>query len=259
MHPDIEQDEAQGDQQKAISRVRRGSPAADLPRTAIAALDAEATPVLASCLVWRPVQMDQDEDYPVGPAWLASSALGRGEYPIDGQFGGERRAVFTVEGVAGAVTAVAPAQGTRPTPLPTDGAGNQGWLFPTRQIFHDRDPVEAAIQEQPFHSDSQPSQAREQVIENSDDVLARQHETHCHRDPYGLYHHIGRGDPVEARGAVFGPAAHPQAFVLRQLAVVRPVMQINGDLAGTAPYALRNLGRQCGVHTLRQGRQVFHA
>jgi hypothetical protein len=111
--------------------------------------------------------MDRDEDPPVGPAWLASSALGRGEYPTEGQFGGERRAVFTVEGVAGAVTAVAPAQGTRPTPLPTADAGTQGWLFPTRQLFHDRDPVKAAIQEQPFHSDSQPSQAREQAIEHS--------------------------------------------------------------------------------------------
>ena len=111
MEPDILQDKARGNQQEAVSPVRRSCPAAYLAGTSITAFNAEAAAVLAPRLAWGPLQLDKNEDHPVGFALATSCSFGGGEHPADGQLSGEGRRVGAVEGALGVVTVTALAQG----------------------------------------------------------------------------------------------------------------------------------------------------
>src|SRR3990172_3026976 len=124
MNPDVQQKETQGDQHETVGGIVRRRPAAHLPGAPVAAFDAEATAVLSAGLARRPVQVDQNEDHPIGAALQAFGALGRGEYATDREFGREGRVRGAMEGVRRPIALVALAQRARAAGLASDRTGD---------------------------------------------------------------------------------------------------------------------------------------
>src|SRR3989304_10283774 len=123
MNPDVQQKETQGDQHETVGGIVRRRPAAHLPGAPVTACDAEATAILSAGLARRPVQVDQNEDHPIGVALQAFGALGGGEHATDRQLGREGSGGGTLEGIRRPIALVPVTQGARAAGLASDRNG----------------------------------------------------------------------------------------------------------------------------------------
>ena len=257
MQPDVQQEEAQANQHETIGRISGGRPTPYLSCTAITGFNTETTAVGSLGLTGRKVQVDQDEDQPTGTSFHSSSAFGGGEHAADSQIGGEGL-VLVLEGMADPIALVPLAQSTGSPGLAPDGAGDQRRQATSGQIVHHLNPSKAFVQEQAAHLDSQRLYATQQEIQHSDGIIAWQEKANRQSAPQSLQYHICRSDPVEPRRTTFRFATHPQPFCLRCLAVVRPVMEIDGNITRRTPDTWGNLRYQSGIQALFQFGQIFH-
>src|SRR5215469_17860381 len=104
MHPQVEQQKPQADQDKAIGGIGRSRPSQQFVAQSIARLDAEPLPVFLPAAFWRPVQSDHDKQQPLRATLATFSAPRRGEDTADGQLRPELLLLAFIEGVASAIT-----------------------------------------------------------------------------------------------------------------------------------------------------------
>ncbi len=157
--PAVEQHKAHPDQQKAIHRVGRGRPPADLLGAPVAAFNREAPPIALTRLLRHPVQTNQNEDHPLHPRLHPPRAFRRLADATDRKLGSVCRRLV-LKSVARAITLAPSTQGARSACAPANGAGDDGRL-PVRQkpLLH-RDPGKTFIQIQEADAQSGLQHAR---------------------------------------------------------------------------------------------------
>src|SRR5690606_4415554 len=81
--PDINQEQTERHEKKAIGRIRRSGPTTDLSGTAVAGFHTETTAVEAAHLSGCHLQIDKDKEVPFSTTAQATGPLGGGEATTD--------------------------------------------------------------------------------------------------------------------------------------------------------------------------------
>src|SRR5215510_2071230 len=127
MHPKIEQEKTQTDQQKAIGRIGRGRPAQGFVFHAIARLNAEPFSVSLPTLLRTPVKVNHHEQQPFGATLASFGTPSRREHATQGDLRCKLFVLAFIESVLGAITLPSLTQRPRPSFLPRIGhAINEG-------------------------------------------------------------------------------------------------------------------------------------
>src|SRR5258708_597541 len=124
--PNVQQNETDRDEHKAVRGILRRRPATDRARAAVTRFDPEAPAVLAARLTRRPVQMDQNKDHPLAAPLQAFRALGGSEHTTHRELGRKGGLVGAMERVSRSITFVPLAQCARAAGLAPDRAGDNG-------------------------------------------------------------------------------------------------------------------------------------
>src|SRR5215468_10180406 len=259
MYPKIEQQESKADQQEAIGGVGRSRPAQQFIAKAIARLDAKPLPVSLPALFWCPVQSDHYKQQPLCTTLATFGAPRRSEDTADGQLRPKLLFLTLIEGVIDRITLSPPTQSLGPAFFASDRTGDQRWLLASPQILQYRDARKTFIEIE--DADPQPSQQQRlpQVPDRFYVLISRQYESNPQGQPLAMVDGVSCCHPIETSRPVFGFAAHPQSFLLFLLAVVRTVMEIEGDFnRPTASQLLRPVGGQAVIDRALQFRQLFN-
>src|SRR5262245_8957552 len=263
MHPKVEQQKSQADQQETIGRIWRSRPAQQFIAKPIARLDAKSLPVSLPTLFRRPVQNNHYEQQPLRTTLAMFTALKNGENTANDQL---RRELFPpafppafIESVAGAITRSPSAQSPGPAFFASDRTGDQRRLLATAQVLEHRDAGKTFIEIE----DSDPQRPQQEHLPQFSDhfhgLVPWQYESNRQGHPLRVEDGVSRRDSIETSRPILGFAAHPQAFLLFLLTVVRAVVEIEGDFdRATTSQFLRPVGGQTGVDALLQLRQLFN-
>jgi hypothetical protein len=132
-------------------------------------------------------------------------------------------------------------------------------LLATAQVLEYRDAGKTFIEIE----DSDPQRPQQQHLPQFSDhfhgLVPWQYESNRQGHPLRVEDGVSRRDSIETSRPILGFAAHPQAFLLFLLTVVRAVVEIEGDFdRATTSQFLRPVGGQTGVDTLLQLRQLFN-
>jgi len=122
--PDVEQEQANSEQEKAQGWVARGGRGTHTPHHAVTTFDAEAATIFLVDLVHRPIEADDEEGQPFA---AACTGFVRDERGFQRQ--GRRAAI--AEGMSCSITACTPAQGTDASSFAADRASDEAgccWL-----------------------------------------------------------------------------------------------------------------------------------
>ena len=152
------------DQHEAISGILGGRPTTGVTGATIAGFNAEAPTVQPARLAGREVQMDQNEDQPLRPAFHSLGAFGCGEHTANRQVGRELPVVLPVERVDRPITLAPAAQGPGASRSASDATRHKRRLTAAGQIVHDDNSIEALVQEQTPHPYARRFHTAEQMI-----------------------------------------------------------------------------------------------
>ena len=164
-YPNIDEQHAEGHQEKTISRIGRSSPASNLAGTAVTGFNAEAPAIQFTDLTRRHVQVNQNVDLPTRAPLQAFGALGRGEYSTNNDVSCPRLTSCAIaEGMNSPVAFTTMAKGARAAAvsLASDGTGDQGRNPLLLQKRLDFDTRKAAVQQQPAQRDVEPAHLEQQ-------------------------------------------------------------------------------------------------
>src|SRR5215813_2664397 len=258
MHPKVEQEKTQTDQQEAIRRIGRGRPTQRFVFQAIAGLNPESFAVSLPTLLRTPVQVNHHKQQPFGATLASFGTPSRREHAAQGDL---RRKLFVltfIESVLGAITLPSLTQRPRPSFFAAYRTRNQRGLLATAQILENRDAGKTFVEIE--NTDHQPTRPHHspQILHYIHGLIARQYESNCQGDPLSVDNRISRRHAIEMSRPIFGFAAHPQALLLFLLAVVFAVVKIKRDFnRATASQPPRPVSDQAAIDTSLQLRQPF--
>src|SRR5262249_39780693 len=259
MHPQVEQQKPQTDQHKAIGRIGRSRPAQLFIAQPIARLDAKPLSVSLPTPLRRPVQSNHYKQQPLRATLATFSAPRRGEDTADGQLRPELLLLAFIEGVLSAITRSPSTQGSGSAFFAADRTGDQRSLFRAAQVLEDRDAGKTFIKIEDANPQRPQQQPLPQISDHFHGLIPWQDESNRQGHSLPMLDGVSRRDSVETSCPIFGFATHPQAFLLFLLAVVRAVVEIEGDFYGaTTPQFLRPVGSQAIVDRALQFRQLFN-
>src|SRR5215203_2881229 len=253
--PDIQQHKTQADQQKAIRRILARRPPPHLARTSIAALDAKAFAIGALDRLRLHLDIaDQQVGQPLHlrPPFLRLFDLG----PIERHLHCDLL-LFAAKVIAGDIALLAHAQGLETSLAAAQRTGDDRLEAAATQELDDRDGGKAAVQIEARNLDFQGLYAFEEEAKNLRVGLFCQHKLDRQGEAAAAEDDIGGRHAVDARGALFGFAAHPEALVLLAFAIVGLVVIIDGDLERAKPEQEVGGRRQSRIDRRFDSRQLF--
>src|SRR5499427_2096750 len=259
MHPQVEQQKSQADQHEAIGGIGRSRPAQQFVAQPIARLDAKTLPVSLPTPLRRPVQSNHYKQQPLRATLATLSAPRRGEDTADGQLRPELLLLAFIEGVASAITRSPSAQSPGPAFFASDRTGDQSSLLAAAQILEHRDAGKTFVEIEDSDPQRPQQQPLPQVPHHFHSLIPWQDESNRQGHSLPMLDGVSRRDSVETSCPIFGFATHPEAFLLFLLAVVRAVVEIEGDFYGaTTSQFLRPVGSQAVIDRALQFRQLFN-
>lgn len=257
-HPDIEQIDRQGHQQKAQDGIGGGGPPPHLVSATVTGLNSKAILVHLNHLRRLHLEMNQDEDLPHRPPFQPFRAFGGGESATERQFGRALLlATLTHKGVLRTVTLAPVTQRARAAGLAANGAGNNRRNLLGIEVGLHLDARKAPVQQQVLARNTQGYHVTAQRCHYRHGRVVRQHKAQAQGETQAVEDHIGGGDAIETRGARFRPTTDPQALLLRGFAVIGPVMHIQRDDPRLALEARRQMRPQRLVELGFQLRQLL--
>src|SRR5262245_7330629 len=202
MDPHLEQDKGQGNKYEARGRIRCGGPPTHPPRTPGARLDAEPPPVQMAGVARREVRVELDEYQPLRPSPQPVGATSRSEHATDHDLGRVLPPLRPREGIRRARTLTPLAQGTSPALPAPDRASAERGLPLSAKGLQGRNPGKAFVQQQAADRYPPSSYLGEQRLQDADRRVGGQDKAERHGQAQPLEAQVGRGNAVEARGAV---------------------------------------------------------
>src|SRR5215510_6143229 len=259
MHPKVEQQKSKADQREAIGRIGRSRPAQQFIAQPVARLDAKPFSVSLPTPVRSPVQSNHYEQQPLRATLASFGAPRRGEDTADGQSRREFILLTFIEGVLSAITTSPLTQSPRPTFFASDRTSDQRGLFRAAQILQHRDAGKTFVEIEDADPQRPQQQRLPQFSDHFHSLISRQYESNRQGHSLPAVDSISRRHPIETSSSVFGFTTHPQGFLLFLLAVVRAVVEIEGDFNRTAASQfLRPVGGQAVIDRALQLRQLFN-
>src|SRR4029453_11563785 len=221
--------------------------------------DPKTPPIAPPRLLRRPIELDQEEEQPLGTPLLAPRAFGRGEDAADGQFRSTRRPISSSEGIARAVAAAPPTQGPCASRLAPNRTGEQGRLPLSLQVGNHGTPSKTLVQIETTDPHSGLAPPVPQPLQHLDGFIPRQDKAQPQRPLLSVMDDVGSRDTVKAGRPIFSLPAHPERLRLGLLAVVGAVVEIYRHLLRRTLQLLRDAGTQGRIETELQLGQFFDA